>query len=103
LGTKELAVALRQCTILHILLHQGIFDKSNMTIVSHPPYFSAFPQLKVKLKGRHFDTAEVIKGESQVVLNAITEHDFQDAFKKWQKHREWCTCAEEDYLEGDGG
>jgi hypothetical protein len=26
--------------------------------------------------------------ESQAVLNTLTEHDFQDAFKKWQKHRE---------------
>jgi hypothetical protein len=36
----------------------------------------------MKLKGRHFDTIEVIEAESQVVLNTLTEHDFQDAFKK---------------------
>jgi hypothetical protein len=42
-----------------------------------------FPQLKIKPKGRHFDTTEVIEVESQVVLNTITEHNFQDAFKKW--------------------
>jgi hypothetical protein len=40
--------------------------------------------LKIKLKGRHFETTEVIEAESQVVLNTLTEHDFQDAFKKWQ-------------------
>jgi hypothetical protein len=34
--------------------------------------------LKVKLKGRHFDTAEVIETESQAVLNILTEHNFQD-------------------------
>jgi hypothetical protein len=34
--------------------------------------------LKIKLKGRHFDTTEVIKAESQVVLNTLTERDFQD-------------------------
>jgi hypothetical protein len=38
--------------------------------------------LKTKLKGRHFDTTEVIKAESQTVLNILTERDFQDAFKK---------------------
>jgi hypothetical protein len=38
--------------------------------------------LKIKLKGRHFDRIEVIDAESQVVLNTLTEHDFQDAFKK---------------------
>jgi hypothetical protein len=38
----------------------------------------------------HFDIIEVIKAESPVVLNTLTERDFQDAFKKWQKHWEWC-------------
>jgi hypothetical protein len=33
------------------------------------------------LKGRHFDTLEVIEAELQVVLNTLTEHDFQDAFR----------------------
>jgi hypothetical protein len=32
-----------------------------------------------------FDTTEEIKAKSQVVLNTLTEHYFQDAFKKWQK------------------
>jgi hypothetical protein len=36
--------------------------------------------LKTKLKGRHFDTTEVMEAESQAVLNSLTEHDFQDAF-----------------------
>jgi hypothetical protein len=31
---------------------------------------------------------EVIEAESQAVLNALTEHDFQDAFKKSQKRWE---------------
>jgi hypothetical protein len=34
-----------------------------MTFVPHPPYFLLFPQLEMKLKGRHFDTIEVIKAE----------------------------------------
>jgi hypothetical protein len=46
--------------------------------------------LKIKLKGRHFDTNEVIEAKSQVVLNTLREHDFQDALKKWN-------------FEGDGG
>jgi hypothetical protein len=37
--------------------------------------------LKIKLKGRHFDTIEVIETESQAVLNTLTEHVFQDALK----------------------
>jgi hypothetical protein len=53
-----------------------------MTVIPHPPYFFLFPQLKVKLKGHHFDTVEVIEVDSQVVLDTLNEHHFQDAFKK---------------------
>jgi hypothetical protein len=38
--------------------------------------------LKIKLKGCHFHTVEAIEAKSQAVLNTLTEHDFQDAFKK---------------------
>jgi heme-degrading monooxygenase HmoA len=58
--------------------------------------------LKTKLKGRHFDTIEVIEAESQGVLNTLTEYDSQDAFKKWQKRWERCTHKEGDYFKGDG-
>jgi hypothetical protein len=27
----------------------------------------------------------MMEAESQAVLNTLTEHDFQDAFTKWQK------------------
>jgi hypothetical protein len=57
----------------------------------------------MKLKGRHFDTCEVTEAESQMVLNSLTEHVLQNAFKKWQKYREWCIRAEGDYFKGDGG
>jgi hypothetical protein len=35
--------------------------------------------LKIKLKGRRFDTIEAIEAESQAVLNTLTEHDFRGA------------------------
>jgi hypothetical protein len=57
----------------------------------------------MKLKGRHSDTIDVIEAESQAVLNTLTEHDYQDAFKIWQTLWEWCIYAEGDYFEGDGG
>jgi hypothetical protein len=41
--------------------------------------------------------------KSQAMLNILTEHNSQDAFKKWQKHWERCICTEEGYFEGDGG
>jgi hypothetical protein len=46
-----------------------------------PPATYLFP----RLKGRHFDTIDAMEAESQVVLNSLTENDFQAAFKKWQK------------------
>jgi hypothetical protein len=53
-----------------------------MTVAPQPPYLSLFPRLKIKLKGSHFDTNELIEAESQAVLNTLTEHDMQEAFKK---------------------
>jgi hypothetical protein len=38
--------------------------------------------MKMKTKGCHFDTIEVIKAESQAVLNTLTDHYFQDTLKK---------------------
>jgi hypothetical protein len=40
--------------------------------------------LKTKLKGCHFDIIDVIETESQAVLNTLTEHDLQDAFKNYR-------------------
>jgi hypothetical protein len=57
--------------------------------------------LKIKLKGRHFVTTKVIEAEPQEVLNTLTEHDFQNAFKKWQKRWKRCIRSEEEYFEGD--
>jgi hypothetical protein len=45
----------------------------------------------------------VIEAESQSVLNTLTEHNFQDVFKKWQKVWEQCIRAEGEYFEGGGG
>jgi hypothetical protein len=61
--------------------------KNNTNVVPNPPYFSVLSQLKLKLEGRHFDTSEVIKAELQAVLNTLTEHNFQDAFKQLKNDR----------------
>jgi hypothetical protein len=60
-----------------------------MTVVRHPLCFSLFFRLKIKPKGRHFDTTEVMEAESQAMLNTLTEHDFQDAFQKQLLRWEW--------------
>jgi hypothetical protein len=50
-----------------------------MTVIFQSPHFRLFPQLKIKLRGRHLDTIEVIRAESQAMLNTLTL--VQDAFK----------------------
>ena len=82
-----------------------------MTVVPHPPYspdlalseFFLFPKLKMKLKGRRFQTVEEIQAESQAVLNAPGENDFQECFKNWQRRWDRCQASEGDYFEGDVG
>jgi hypothetical protein len=59
--------------------------------------------LKIKLKGHHFDTTEVIEAKLQAVLNTLTEHEFQDAFKKWQKRWERYIWEEGYYFEANDG
>jgi hypothetical protein len=58
-----------------------------------------FPPLKRKAKGRHFDTTEVVEAESQAVLNTLTEHDFQDPFKKTAETLGTAMRAEGDYFQ----
>jgi hypothetical protein len=45
----------------------------------------------------------MIEAELLAVLSALTEHDFQDAFTKWQKRWERCIWAKGDYFNSDSG
>jgi hypothetical protein len=57
-----------------------------MAVIPHPPYspdlaprdFFLFPKMKLKLKGRRFDTTEGIQAESQRMLDTLTEKDFRE-------------------------
>jgi hypothetical protein len=50
------------------------------------PYdFALFPKLKMKLKGRRFETVSDIQRELQVVLNSMKENDFHGAIEAWKK------------------
>jgi hypothetical protein len=81
-----------------------------MTVIPHPPYatdlalcdFFQFPKIKLKLKGRRFDTIE-IQPESPRVLDTLTEKDLQEAFQKWKRRWDRCLHAGGNYFEGDGG
>jgi hypothetical protein len=78
-GSKELAVASLQRTVSHFSSEGNFLTKNNITVVALPPYFTQL-QLKIKLKGRHFDIIMVVEAESQAMLNILTGYDLQDAF-----------------------
>jgi transposase len=83
----------------------------NTTVIPHPPYspdlapcdFLLFTKMKLKLKGRRFDSVEEIQTESQDVLNTLTRNDFQQCFRSWKSRWNRCINAEGDCFEGDGG
>jgi transposase len=72
--------------------------KNNMTMVPHPLYspdlapcdFLLFPNLKLRMKGRRFETIEEIQEEYQRVLGTVPKRDFQGCFQAWQER--WDRC-----------
>jgi hypothetical protein len=59
--------------------------------------------MKLKLKGRQFDTIQEIQAELQRVLDTLTEKDFPEVFQKWSRRWGWCLHAGGNYFKGDGG
>ena len=76
--------------------------KNNMTVIPHthpvPCDFFLFLKLKLRMKGRTFNTNEEIQEELQRVLDTIPKRDFQGCFQAWQKRWDRCIRAK-----GDGG
>ena len=94
----------------HAALLTRRFLTDNMIVGPHPPYSPdpapsdfLFPKLKMKLKGRRFQTLEEIQAESQAVLNTLRENYFQECFKNWQRRWDRCQASEGDYSKGDAG
>jgi hypothetical protein len=50
------------------------------------------------VKGRHFDTTEMIEAESQAVPRNLTEHDFHDVFKKNDQSAGNCAYARKETI-----
>jgi hypothetical protein len=68
-----------------------------------PCDFFLFPKMKLKLKGCRFDTIEGIQGESHVVLDTVTEKDFQEVFQKQRRQWDWCLHVGGNYFKDDEG
>ena len=61
------------------------------------------PKIKLRLKGRRFDTSEEIHAETQEVIDTLTLENFQGCMKSWETWWDRCIHAQEDYFEGDRG
>jgi hypothetical protein len=58
--------------------------------------------MKMKLKGRRFETVSDIQRETQAVLDSIKENDFHGASEAWKKRWDCCIRSQGGYFEGDG-
>jgi histone-lysine N-methyltransferase SETMAR len=68
---------------------------NNIVIIPHPPYsldlapcdFALLPKLKMKLKGRRFETVSDTQRETQVVLKSIKKNYFHGVLKRGKNDR----------------
>jgi hypothetical protein len=58
--------------------------------------------VKLKLKGRRFDSIEEIQIESQEVMKMLPQNVFQKCFRSWKSRWNRCINAKGEYLEGNG-
>jgi hypothetical protein len=61
-----------------------------------------FPKLKMKLKGRRFETVSDIRRESQVVLDSIKGVDFHGTFEAWKKRCDRYVRSQGNCFDGGG-
>jgi transposase len=93
------------------LVVRHFLTSKNITVIPHPHYssdlapfdFLLFPRMKLRLKGRRFDTTEKIHAETQEVIGTLTFQNFQGCIKSWETRWVHCVHSQGDYLEGDGG
>jgi len=67
-----------------------------------PPIFFLFPKMKLKLKGRCFDSIKEIQTISQNVMKTLTQYDFQKCFQSWKSHWNHCINAKGTTSKGMG-
>jgi hypothetical protein len=90
---------------------QQFLASTNKTVIPRHPYspelallwfFFLFPNMKLKLKCRRFDSIKEIQTVSQNAMKTLTRNDFQKYFRSWKSRWNRCINAKGDYLEGDG-
>jgi hypothetical protein len=58
--------------------------------------------MKLKLKGRCFDSVEKIQTESQDAMKTLMQNNFHQCFRSRKYRWDPCISAEGDYFEGGG-
>ena len=94
-----------------LLTVQRFLASTKMTVILHTPYlqvpatcdFFLFVKMKLKLKGRCYDSTEQIHIKFQNVMKKLTQNDFQKCFQSWKSRWKRCISAKGDYLKGNGG
>jgi hypothetical protein len=81
LATKELAVSSRQSSISHFLFTSTFFLPKRLRLSSPPTLLFAVSPMEEKTERPQFWHNWGDGNKIQAVLNSLTEHDFQDAFK----------------------
>jgi len=92
------------------LVVRQFLTSKNITVIPHLPYspdlapcdFCLFPKMKLRLKGRRFDTTEEIHTETQEVIDTLTFENSQGCMKSWETRWDRCIHAQRDYFEGNG-
>jgi hypothetical protein len=93
------------------LVVRQFLTSKNITVIPHPHPnspdlapcdFFLVPKMKLRLKGRRFDTTEEIHAESQEVIDTLTFENIQGCVKSWETCWDRCIYAQGDYFEGDG-
>ncbi|CAK9833775.1 Mariner Mos1 transposase [Anthophora retusa] len=78
--------------------------KNNINTVPQAPYspdmapcdFFLFPRLKLPLRGKHFETIEAIKENSQKELKAIPKSAYKKCFEDWKTRWHMCVACDGD-------
>jgi histone-lysine N-methyltransferase SETMAR len=93
------------------VLFQEELAKQQVTVLSHPPYsldlapcnIFFFPCLKVKLRGRRFQSADKIITATREAVRDLPADIFQQCFQQLYQCWQNCIAANDDYFEGGCG
>jgi transposase len=94
-----------------LVARQSLTSK-NFTVIPLPPTpihspdlapydFFLFLKMKLRLKGRHFDTTEEI--QTQEVIDTFKFENYQGCMNSWETRWDRYIHAQRDHFDGDGG